>query len=1535
MSAIHNGTGSNEGLALDLNRGGRKKKRILIVRRSDSVSSSQTSPLIGRGGGISNPSIGPNASVASLRMGKSPSKRRGVTLAKQVNVEKLRDMGPTSPVRIDKEAGFQVDPKTKRVIERTILGTVEDFEEMQGASKGQRKFQPVRRQSVGEDKAKAANEMPRMQSITDSSFVDNQAEDDMFMYKHRLMDPTERANRVKRLDEARKEELEYEKEEDASMFMTDLIVSRREQNALRQWKKIQATWAKFKKQMSKTLKKHPDDLVISQINEYREKREEYEMLEGATPADLKHGSEYWQMSLRGMGTRYVPVGNIFSGLFCPVQEEKEYRVDIIRQPGTKDPKRTDPPKDWRHSNTLVEKHRTLKRKLMEMRPHFVGVEETEALVICSDGLFEWAEASSTAYFAKLEAGSGAVDEKRADDAGEPTQPDTEVAEEDVTGPNMTIYNPAVVAPEDSAETRLLLQASVGEQSDGNVIAENTGTTALFYSWKKVESTPSLDTSLVGGARGHGQVFCRDRTGVLLPGLTKEFPFSFKSNVAGIFTEKWELVTTPPLQSGMQTFVVVKGVVIEEDALYSKRDALEAKLADQALTHGISDMLRDIVRGVKTPPPPPPTEDEIKRKDFLDKNAGLPTPVYYKEDTYEEAWAIAQKIFLATVPPQEEVSVVVEDERSSDSPIQGGAESTDFDLPTEKNGVTSNTKEESSATVEPEEGILAEPSEKSVDKDGGGEEDVPVAEPVPEIPQREWGGSIGELVTVLKDEVAPIDLGLAESLLFELQLIQQRFAVPPLETSSAIPCGKELFMNLALELPEISDRLLAEFGKEPRDKFRRPRSLKPGQTEDPNRPLAPLGGAWIKTDVDAETEGDEGVDNDPYRDALEKAVAEKMSEMVGSFVENAISHHQERMDEGRRLQNMEISQIQFPWKIIVDEEEEEEPVEDAEEEQDTAPKETKPVDPIMASLEGASVLYRADMDFEMEEESDNVWALADSKGNEKRLANIANNIKRLIASGVIVITVVGQLGNPGGSFKQSESLAQVTESISELVELPVQFFASIQEAQEIIDAEKEKRRVKLAKVAAKVAAQEEKRRLKEAKLAAKALRDGGSDDDEDDEDEEDEEEEDEEEEDEDNDDAPPCSIILLENVGFFPAEHADYMAKLPSDAEEEDVEERQAEIDEYCSSMSKLADVHVNDDIAHSSSSNVTQTCISPVSGLVLPGLNMQHELTAFSSFFESKSSGVTDKKVAVISGNRLDEEKVVLFRELLQRVDEIILAGSLGPVFERVRREWNSRNVPEDVIHAEVIAADPEDAPVDPDEEEDDEDDEAMEEEDGDEGEELQGPVFTMTDDEMRELPVARLLYAEAARRGVYIHLPSDYMIGDAEVDESEPGFDGEYDGEIVEFVVPLVNGTKEDGSPLEGRSAWGMPARGMSIVDIGPETQERFAEVLRNSKYILCTGAIGQVQYAEGQAGTTGVLDGLLGAVENGAKAIVANTKLAGFLKTVAGIEEEAVTLLSVCDTSILQHLMVGVLPGVQNLGRIKIEEVVENVEAEVEIEN
>ena len=61
-------------------------------------------------------------------------------------------------------------------------------------------------------------------------------------------------------------------EEEQEMLMCDLIVSRRETNALKKWRKIKRTWQSFRKNMAKQLGKHPDDLVVSRAMEYREKQ---------------------------------------------------------------------------------------------------------------------------------------------------------------------------------------------------------------------------------------------------------------------------------------------------------------------------------------------------------------------------------------------------------------------------------------------------------------------------------------------------------------------------------------------------------------------------------------------------------------------------------------------------------------------------------------------------------------------------------------------------------------------------------------------------------------------------------------------------------------------------------------------------------------------------------------------------------------------------------------------------------------------------------------------------------------------------------------------------------------------------------------------------------------------------------------------------------------------------------------------------------------------------------------------------------------
>ena len=183
------------------------------------------------------------------------------------------------------------------------------------------------------------------------------------------------------------------------------------------------------------------------------------------------------------------------------------------------------------------------------------------------------------------------------------------------------------------------------------------------------------------------------------------------------------------------------------------------------------------------------------------------------------------------------------------------------------------------------------------------------------------------------------------------------------------------------------------------------------------------------------------------------------------------------------------------------------------------KEVVPLDPVFAAINSGSVLLRADMNFQLEDEGDGTWSIMDTKVNDKRISNISNTLKRLISANALVITIVGHLGDPQGEANSKYTLQPAAEMISDVAEIPVQFVSSIDEAASIIGEEKEKKRIKDEKAAAKLAA-------KQAKAAARAARraEAGSDYDSDDDD--DEDEDDEEEEEEEEEDAPPCKVILL-------------------------------------------------------------------------------------------------------------------------------------------------------------------------------------------------------------------------------------------------------------------------------------------------------------------------------------------------------------------------------------------------------------------------
>merc|ERR1719450_1565636 len=129
------------------------------------------------------------------------------------------------------------------------------------------------------------------------------------------------------------------------------------------------------------------------------------------------------MSLRAHGQRFVSVGNIFSGLFCPLKDHvpppRIIRRPLIEPPSSPgSPQRSPthakapgspgsaffhavldaaedaglelPKHSWRDDPHLHERQKQLRAAMAAMRPHVMEDGMADALVVTTEPLFKWA-----------------------------------------------------------------------------------------------------------------------------------------------------------------------------------------------------------------------------------------------------------------------------------------------------------------------------------------------------------------------------------------------------------------------------------------------------------------------------------------------------------------------------------------------------------------------------------------------------------------------------------------------------------------------------------------------------------------------------------------------------------------------------------------------------------------------------------------------------------------------------------------------------------------------------------------------------------------------------------------------------------------------------------------------------------------------------------------------------------------------------------------------------------------------------------------
>jgi phosphoglycerate kinase len=154
---------------------------------------------------------------------------------------------------------------------------------------------------------------------------------------------------------------------------------------------------------------------------------------------------------------------------------------------------------------------------------------------------------------------------------------------------------------------------------------------------------------------------------------------------------------------------------------------------------------------------------------------------------------------------------------------------------------------------------------------------------------------------------------------------------------------------------------------------------------------------------------------------------------------------------------------------------------------------------------------------------------------------------------------------------------------------------------------------------------------------------------------------------------PGEVILLENVRF----HIEEEGKA-KDAEGNSVKADPAKVATFRDSLSKLADVYVNDAFGTSHRAH------SSVTGVDLPhkvaGFLVEKELAAFTTVLENPKRPL----LAILGGAKI-ADKIPLIRNLVEKADDIIIGGGMAYTFLKVLNGMQIGNSLYDPAGAEIV----------------------------------------------------------------------------------------------------------------------------------------------------------------------------------------------------------------------------------------------------------
>jgi len=309
---------------------------------------------------------------------------------------------------------------------------------------------------------------------------------------------------------------------------------------------------------------------------------------------------------------------------------------------------------------------------------------------------------------------------------------------------------------------------------------------------------------------------------------------------------------------------------------------------------------------------------------------------------------------------------------------------------------------------------------------------------------------------------------------------------------------------------------------------------------------------------------------------------------------------------------------------------------------------------------------------------------------------------------------------------------------------------------------------------------------------------------------------------------PGEALLLENLRFYAEEEG--KPRLAADATEEETAKAKKEVKEsqkeFTRKLASYADVYVNDAFGTAHRAHASTALIADHfdADNKLFGYLLQNEITAV-----EKVMNETQRPFTAIMGGSKVSTKIEIIKNLLDKVDNLILAGGMTYTFAKAFGGKIGDSIVED-----------------------------------------------------DKLDLAKELVELAKEKGVNLVLATDAKIADS-----------------------FSNDAKTDFAPVtEIPDGW-------EGLDIGPESEKAFAEIIKNSKTILWNGPVGVFEFDNFDKGSRAVSNAIVDATQKGAFSLVGGGDSVACVNKFGQADE--VSYVSTGGGALLEMIEGKVLPGIK----------------------